>query len=168
MPATYEPIASQTLGSAASSVEFTSISGTFTDLILVCQFTPSTTMEARLRFNSDTGTNYSRTILSGHNPGSTGSARFSNATSIGGSWQVGPGSSDISQAFFQIMSYANTNVNKTVLARFNNWQGSSWEVMPTVGLWRNTAAITTVTVLASSGNFNSGSTFSLYGIKAAA
>ena len=36
MPATYEPIASTTLGSDAANVEFTSLSGTYTDLIVVC------------------------------------------------------------------------------------------------------------------------------------
>jgi hypothetical protein len=36
MAITYEPIATTTLGTAAASVTFSSISGAYTDLVLVC------------------------------------------------------------------------------------------------------------------------------------
>jgi hypothetical protein len=58
---TYEAIATQTLGSAAASVTFSSIPGTYTDLVIVC--TPlrvtAGAEELVFQFNSDTGSNYS-------------------------------------------------------------------------------------------------------------
>ena len=64
------------------------------------------------------------------------------------------------------MNYSNSTTYKTVISRGGN--AATW-VTTNVGLWRNTAAITSVKVFASdaSSNMNSGSTFTLYGIAAA-
>ena len=59
MPATYEPIASTTLGSAAATISFSSIPGTFTDLVVVL-FTGTTHGDnevMQLTFKSDTASN---------------------------------------------------------------------------------------------------------------
>jgi hypothetical protein len=67
------------------------------------------------------------------------------------------------------MSYANTNVNKTVLAEsgyssnLTNHDGPRRDV----GLWRNTAAITSMSISLTTGNLAVGCTFSLFGLKAA-
>jgi hypothetical protein len=64
-----------------------------------------------------------------------------------------------------IMNYSNTTTNKTVLARASSQQEG---VEATVGLWRSTAAITSITFdLVSTRTFSVGSTLTLYGIKAA-
>jgi len=169
MPATYEPIASQTLGSDTATVEFTSIPGTFTDLVLVC-FERGTDNSASgaLRFNADTGSNYSRTRLLGFSSGAI-STRDSNDTSIlAGSSALNNATSGIfSTSVHQIMSYANANVYKTVLASAADPSNTDSRVHRVVGLWRSTSAITTITYLHRSANFAAGSTFSLYGIKAA-
>lgn len=162
MPATYEPIASQTLGTAASSVTFSSIPGTYTDLRLVAVGTTSLTgRNVLIEVNGDTGTNYSNTQLAGWGS-STGSNRMSNDTKILAYWQVGTDSNP-STYLADFMSYANTNVNKTVL--FSG--GAGGEIFRLVGLWRSTAAITSVTIRPNTGNWNSGTQVSLYGIKAA-
>jgi hypothetical protein len=62
------------------------------------------------------------------------------------------------------MNYSNSTTNKTVVARANN-AGNQLNAL--VALWRNTAAITNVTVDAIFGSFNSGTTVSLYGIASA-
>ena len=64
------------------------------------------------------------------------------------------------------MNYANTTTYKTAITRTTKAEGST---EASVGLWPNTAAISTVTVeLSGSGNtFVAGSTFTLYGITAA-
>ena len=63
---TYDAIATQTLSSAAASVTFSSIAGTYTDLVLVTSIRKSTTgVSAYLRANNDSGTNYSTTYLYG-------------------------------------------------------------------------------------------------------
>ena len=61
--------------------------------------------------------------------------------------------------------YSNSNTYKPILSRSNK---PNYHVEQKVGLWRNTNAITSITVFStgSNPNFASGSTFTLYGIKA--
>lgn len=159
--ATYEPIATNTLSSAQSSVTFSSISG-YTDLVVEITGLQSTSsvLDFAIRYNSDSGTNYSNTDLAGD--GSTASSgRNSNHTQakivyFGSTSWVGT-------VRLNIQSYANPNVNKTAIARFDTpaaFTGAD------VTLWRSTAAITSITFLMTSGNIAAG-TFTVYGIKAA-
>ena len=82
MPATYEKIATTTLGSAAADITFSSIASSWTDIRLVFTGTSSVDYSNLFcRLNSDTGTNYSLTRLSGD--GSTAaSAQQTNQTRI--------------------------------------------------------------------------------------
>jgi hypothetical protein len=162
---TYEPIASQTLGSATASVTFSGISASWTDLVVVYNGTVSTLRSLLWRFNSDTATNYSTTELAAYSS-TVGSNRDTNDTAIRGTGlYAGMSTSVPSVAVLHVMSYANTNVFKTTLEAGGC---QSTEVNRHVGLWRSTSAITSITALLNgSGNFSSGATFSLYGIKAA-
>ncbi len=63
----------------------------------------------------------------------------------------------------QYQNYSNTTTYKTVLSRCSNPTGGTLAV---AGLWRSTAAITSITLTPTAGNWLSGSTFTLYGIKA--
>jgi len=160
MPITYEPIATNTLGSAAASVTFSTISGSYTDLVLVFAGSITSGFDAiNMQFNGDTGTTYSRTILVG-NGTTASSSRDSTASSI----QIGIMGTDQSNTIWNVMNYANITTYKTVLSRGNSASNS---VRANVGLWRNTAAITSIILTAASSTFISGSTFTLYGIKAA-
>ena len=169
MARTYEPIASTTLGSAAADITFSSIPGTYTDLVLVCAFKTSrssgTSESMYLRLNGDTGSNYSATALRGEGTAAS-SYRESSATYI--YLGEGPLTSRSGDAVFEVsvMSYANTSVYSTVLSSFA--EPASY-LGRHVGLWRNTAAVTSVAFMPSTGgvNLKSGSTFALYGIKAA-
>jgi len=62
MPATYEPIATTTLGSAAATITFSSIPATYTDLVIVFAGTATANLNPLMSFNSDSGTNYSTTV----------------------------------------------------------------------------------------------------------
>ena len=161
MPRTYEPIASTTLGSNASTVTFDNIPGTYTDLRLVATFTESN-LYCLLRYNSDTGSNYSRTYLRGDGS-SASSSRSSNQTS---GYLDSHGSTPAIN-IYDILSYANTNVFKTALNAVANVGGG--EVNRYVYLWRSTSAITAVNIVSVTGTSSllSGSTFALYGIRAA-
>lgn len=160
MDKTYEPIATQTLGSAAASVTFSSIPTTYTDLVLVLCGTSTVDDTIMMQFNSDTGNNYSWTQI-GADPGSgVFSSRASNVASV----RIGYGNTAQGNHIAQIMDYSNTTTNKTTLSRSN--KGAS-DVRAIVGLWRNTAAITSITVIQTGGSFSTGFVFSLYGIKAA-
>jgi hypothetical protein len=161
MARTYEPIASAS-PSAAANVEFTSISGSFTDLVLVYHLIHSVGNEDMwLRYNSDTGNNYSATMLYGTGS-SAGSARLSNQSRALLDYYAIPGTSEYAMGVVQIMSYSNSNVYTTALsaaARAGNG------VDRVVSLWRNTNAVTTVTLLPGAGTITG--TVALYGIKAA-
>ena len=165
MTATYEPISTQTLGSTTTTVTFSSIPQTYTDLVVVYQPKMiSATADIGMRYNSDTGTNYSLTRLSG-NGSSTFSTRGSNTSSIGDSYGFA-GTAIDSVAIIHIMNYSNTTTYKTSLHRYNRALSGLDAV---VGLWRSTSAITSVGFTAVDGTINdfaSGSTFTLYGIKA--
>lgn len=163
MANTYEAIATQTLGSTASSVTFSSISGSYTDLILVSAARGGNATTIDLQVNGDTGANYSFTYLYG--TGSVaGSGRSSGTTyALGGI--VTDATSTFCTSLAYIMNYSNTTTYKTILSRYGRTDGN---VHANVSLWRNTNAITSITVFPESGTtFAVGSTFSLYGIKAA-
>jgi hypothetical protein len=161
MPATYEPIATQTLGSASSSVSFSSIASTYTDLILTIDGTVGSNCGIQLRFNSDSGSNYSFTRMTGD--GSTASSdRSSNATFMELGYYV---TTTRNMNIVQIMNYSNTTTFKTVLNRASA-QSVNIGAQAYVEMWRQTSAINSITINAS-GNLSSGSILTLYGIKAA-
>ena len=160
---TYTPIQTQTIsGSSTTSVTFSSVPGTYKDLVVVMSVAPNAAgSNFELTFNSDTGNNYSRTSLSG-NGTSASSSRESSYSSFR-FLSTSNTANLFSLATLQIMNYANTTTYKSLINR-NNQDGGS-EVGVQVGLWRSTAAITTVTL--SHGNaLRAGSTFTLYGIGA--
>jgi hypothetical protein len=165
---TYIALATNTLSSTASSVTFSSISSSYTDLIVVCSSnnTVGATYGYFLQFNGDNGNNYSSTRLYG-----TGSAAASantpNVNYIVAGWNSTAGYSIL---IAHIFNYANTTTYKTALTRTSDPTG---RVNASAGLWRGstgsaTQAITSVTVLnESAASFTIGSTFTLYGILAA-
>jgi len=164
MASTYEKIATTTLGSAAASTTFSSISGSYTDLVVVSNIIGAGTGYPSYRFNSDTGTNYSFTQVYG-NGTTVGSDRAPNYASIIIPFPDRYTTSAGYMGIANIQNYSNTTTYKTLLGRSGN-AGSG--TTATVGLWRNTAAITSITITAVDANFASGSTFTIYGILKAA
>ena len=114
---------------------------------------------AYLYFNSDTGSNYSRTELYGSAATGVGSFRASNLIPFNFDSTLGNAMNRTN-----IMNYSNTTTFKTVLYR-NDWAADS--TLAGVGLWRSTSAISTVTLTGLSATFATGSTFTLYGVKSA-
>lgn len=163
MASTYTPIATQTLGSAASSVTFSSIPGTYTDLVLVMdsQLTGGSGT-AWLQFNGDTATNYSDTFLTGNGTTASSTRNSTSANLFFGEAL----STTRTMQVVHIANYFSANTTKPIIARSN---GATSAVNIVVGLWRATpAAITSILVSQNAGNtFIAGSTFTLYGIKAA-
>lgn len=79
-----------------------------------------------------------------------------------------PTADSFSVNVINVENYSNTTTNKTVIARSNS-SSSIAGTVAVAGLWRSTSAITSITVFCTNGsNIKAGSTFSLYGIKAAA
>ena len=161
MAKTYESIATTTLGSAAASVTFSSISGGYTDLICVVSGKNSAS-SARIdvQFNSDTASNYSYTRLQGD-----GSSATSNRASSAAYIIIGTLTTEQNTVIAQINNYANTTTYKTSISR---WNASNGTVGTSVGLWRSTSAINAIKFTAGADNLAAGMTITLYGIKKAA
>lgn len=171
MTATYNCIATTTLGSNQADVTFSSISGSFTDLVLVMSFRNTKTIDnysyPRIQFNSDTGSNYSHTALYATGASVT-SSRQTDLTSLNLYEGIGdaPNSNIFGLITVNIMNYSNNTKYKTVLVRGGSPLASTI-TSTQVELWRNTSAITSIKIFDGAGfNIKSGSTFSIYGIKA--
>jgi hypothetical protein len=152
---TYTPLATVTLGTATSTVTFSSIPATYRDLILVINGTVSSSGAVRIRFNSDSGSNYPVVVMYADSSGPqsvTATASFID----GGVFA----SSESNYSINQIMDYSATDKHKTVLTR----SGRN-SVIANAGAerWANTAAITTVEV-SHSASYNTATTFNLYGV----
>jgi len=161
---TYTPIATTTLGSAASSYTFTGISSAYTDLILVATTPPSAGGSVNLTMGNgsiDTGTNYSWTYLRGNGTaasssrGSTDSRIFSGENATAGLQ---------SNLIIHFQNYSNTTTYKTCISRYNC---TDTVTQATVGLWRSTSAINQIRLAIGGDSFAAGATFTLYGIAAA-
>jgi hypothetical protein len=158
--ATYEPIATTTLGSSQGTVTFSSIPSTYTDLRLIYTGTGSTTIPFALRFNGDSGSNYSYTLLYG-----TGSSDLSARGSGQAEGYVGNVWTDQNTITVEIQNYSNTTTYKTQISRANS---AGNRVAAWVNLWRSTAAINEILITATAGGtYEPGSTFTLYGIESA-
>jgi hypothetical protein len=157
MPGTYEPIATTTLGSNVGFVTFSSIPSTYTDIVAVCNIKLSSGSTIYTQVNGDNGNNYSKTSLESES-GTLSSSRNSNINSplFGYSGSTTAWGNTI----INYQNYANTTTNKTFIGRGNYTD----YIVTSVALWRNTAAINEIKIL---GSFATGSSFTLYGIKAA-
>jgi hypothetical protein len=175
---TYVALATQTLSTTATSVTFSSIPQGYTDLILVASIRSDTVTYNNmnfpiLRFNGDSTSGlYSVTSLYSRNTGGGDTANSTRSSSqneinFGGVVTTSMSASTFSPWIAHLLNYSNTTTNKTVLNRIASASNltTSDGTSAGVGLWRNTAAITSISLTAtSSGNFVTGSTFSLYGI----
>lgn len=169
MASTYTPIATTTLGSASATLEFTGISGSYTDLILVASnIVPSTGMDITMQVNSDTGSNYSTTSLNGDGTTARSGRVSSQSKAYVSDYQVGVGGTNPSMFIVNLMNYSNATTYKTFLSRAAiQGASSTGETNANVSLWRSTSAITSLKLSTSSGTMGVGSTFTLYGVKAA-
>lgn len=162
MAATYEPIATQTVSSSTTSITFSSIPQTYTDLRVIINGTSNAGGAAALafRFNSDSGGNYSYRLLYG--TGSSAAGNYGSNTTEGyfGNVWTTPA---ISRA--DIMDYTSSSKYKTAISRTDDAANRTAEWITT---WRNTSAVTTLQITTSSSyTYEPGTTFTIYGIKAA-
>jgi hypothetical protein len=163
MPVTYEPIATTTLGTAASSITFSSISSAYTDLRLVVVSRYTDNGSTYLRYNNDSGSNYSYTWVYGTGS-ATGSYAFTSQTEF--DIDLASNFSTTTPAFWSldIFSYAGSTY-KTALQTTQNDTNGSGTVERVVRLWRSTSAINQLNIYRPSGTFTAGTTATLYGIK---
>lgn len=155
----------------ASTISFTSIAGTYDDLWLLTSLridSAVTDTIPRVRFNSDTGSNYSRTTLVGSGS-SASSGRLTSQDNLRALTTFGTSgtSSTFSNNVLYIPNYKNSSNYKAVIdnSAAENNSSTSYTLNMNAGLWRNIAAITSIVIDHPSGlNFAQYSTATLYGI----
>ncbi len=160
-------IASTTLSSASATISFTSIASSWTDLRLVLTGTTDSGASdygINMIFNSDSTTVYSATEIYGSGS-SAASSRVTAQAFISLISLYGIKSTPPSLWTVDIFSYAGSTFKTALITGSSDYNGSG-SVNNRVGLWRNTAAITSLTLSIPSGgiNFGSGTTATLYGI----
>jgi hypothetical protein len=164
---TYVALDTQTLSSAAASVTFSNISGSYTDLVLVASVADNAATNVYLQLGNgsiDTASNYSTTVLTGN--GTTAySYRESSQTQILYAFEgTPPASPSFGTYIINLNNYSNTTTYKTTLIRANSASSGTDAI---VGLWRSTSAINTIKLSCQGATvYSVGSTFSLYGIAA--
>lgn len=168
----YEPLASITVPSGGlASITFGSIPQTYAHLqiryLAQCVNSATAGENIAFRFNSDTGSNYTRHYIDGNGTSATAGAN-TGVTQVY-AW-AGQTSSTYPSAFgagiMDILDYTNTNKYTTTRALGGvDFNGSGGELQLVSGLWLNTAAITQIDIRALDGNLAQYSNFSLYGVK---
>lgn len=160
----FESISTVTVGGGgASSITFSSIPATYQHLQIRGIAKTSNLGWVQVKFNSDSGANYSQHELRGD--GSSATAAGSASTSL---MQVFlQNASQVASGVIDILDYANTSKYKTIrtLGGFDDNGASTGYITLTSGNWRNTNAITDITINHSTSSFTQYSQFALYGIK---
>ncbi len=166
----YESIATVSVGSGGSSqIEFASISSAYTHLqIRVSALTAAGGKVMVMRFNSDTGGNYTWHFLNGAGSAASSGASTGNDYARFFAQNVGTSTTNPSAAVVDILDYANTNKYKTMRSLAGCDNNGSGEVALESALWLNTAAITNIKIRLNDGsNYSQYSHFALYGIRSA-
>jgi len=170
---TYTPLATTTFASAATSYTFSSISSSYTSLILIVNNQMSGASGFKLRFNGDTASNYNQLQQTGYGSTATITPGYvSSATSIYNNLVFGDSTTTdvFTSNIIEINNYQNTNMYKMVLWRYgtNTTDTNRGEVGHIGGQWRSNTAINAIEVSAwNAVNFTIGTSMTLYGIVAA-
>lgn len=165
MTTTYIPLATTTLASATNTVTFSSISSSYTDLVLVINYQASGgAVYAQYRLNGDSGSNYRRNVISG-NGSTAGNYNSGSESYMYAANTIYAGSGQWATLISNFNNYSNTTTNKTAIHRFSE---ATIGTEATISSWNSTAAINSITINTNGNNFGIGSTFSLYGIASAA
>ena len=164
-------IETQTLGSDQASVTFSSIAATYEHLMLfwTARGTDAGNPDLNMRFNGDTGANYDREAVAGvgASPASAPSVGQTSIVSIGSLPGSGAAAGRVASGMIVVPAYRRTTFDKTGFGLLDDIRatgGGNEVVQFTGGIWLNTAAVTSLTLLASTGNLLTGSMFSLYGL----
>ena len=171
----FDLLETQVLASSAASVTFSSLSTYAADyqhlqIRAVVQTTRAASLDSlRITFNGDTGANYSFHWLQADGSSVTSSAGANQSNIFGGylpgtanSYSWAPSVTDILDPF-ETTKYTTTRT-------LDSFVDPNWKLLNfTSGNWRNTAALSSITIDQEVGpSFSIGSRFSIYGLKVSA
>ena len=159
MAITYEPIGTYTATGSENGIDF-NIPASYTDLKVVINATTANSTHIRLRFNNDTGTNYSNTSLIGDGFSAVSYVRNSTAgIELTEFNTIGTSSTVWGLWTADIFAYRNSAYKSCIV---KSTQGT--ETMQKSATWRNTSAITTVSLTLLGSTYNAGTVATVYGI----
>ena len=172
MPSTYTLISSNVLTSSATSVTFSAIPSTYTDLVIRASARDSQSggtiyQSIQVEFNADASSIYSVTILRG-NGSAAQSTRFSGLSYTIDSAGTNSDSatantfSNTEMYFPNYLSTTSKPYSEFAVAENNATLAG---ISTTADLYRNTSAITSLKLSTNGGSFLTDSSFYLYGIK---
>lgn len=170
MPSTYELVSSNVLTTAASSVTFSAIPSTYTDLVLRASARGSDSgnnAPFNIQINGDTGSNYSRIRTYGYN-GTAYSNLSASATAYVDSafFNLGTTTADTFASIeLYIPNYLSTASKQ--ISGSNAMENNATTAINDMHavLYRGTSPVTSLAFIHASGDYVAGSSFYLYGIK---
>jgi hypothetical protein len=165
MPSAFTALANISLSGTATSITFSSISGSYRDLYMVITIAGLGSGGIPLiKANNDGTANYSGTILRAN--GSTANGVNVNAYNYGTQTSLYVSNSGSNNTFFDVWmpDYATTDKHKNFMIRSN---GADSGVEMNLSKWNSTSAITSLVLWFGSGqSFGIGTTVALYGVSA--
>jgi len=174
--ASFESIATTTLSTTTSTINFTNIANTYQLLQLrfIARDASAGTADASILFrlgngSADSGSNYAYHYLEGTGAvtGASGAATQTSILLPAAITEGGVTASVFAAGIIDIHDYASTSKYKTVRSFQGNDRNGSGRIMLSSGLWQSTSAVDYVRITKTGTGFASGSTFALYGIKGA-
>jgi hypothetical protein len=164
----YDSIATTTVGAGgASSITFSSIPSTYQHLQIrvMCQINIGDA-DFAIRFNSDTGTNYSKHQIYSYGSGTPIATGTASTSSIPGGVTYTTGTSNFGVAIIDILDYKETTKYKTARVLTGSDANGSGFIFFRSGVWMNTNAVSRIDLIQTTGSsFSQYSSFALYGIK---
>jgi hypothetical protein len=164
------PIAYTTVSGSSNTISFTSIPQGYQDLYAVVYARSTyanTTDILYITLNNDSGTNYSYTRLEGDGASAT-SARETSIAYWRQDYSI-PAATATSNIFgsnaINILNYANTSTYKSALWRSASDRNGAGLVIFSAHLYRSTSAINRMDFTTTNGNFTTGSTVELFGVR---
>ena len=167
-------ISTQTVGAGgASTIDFTAIPQTFTDIYVLFSVRSSATGigpydNIGVRLNGDTSASYTTRALLGEGSGTPSSLGYSSTQVFGWSNAGDATANAFGNGSIYIANYAGSTTKSVLLDSVGETIGTNSPLDITSGLWSGTAAITSLTLRPQNGSFVQYSTASLYGITKAA
>jgi hypothetical protein len=169
--ASYDSIATGIGTGSNDTITFSSIPSTYKHLQIRWMSRSGRLIDfdtIRGKFNSDSGTNYTEFHkLTGNGStvsssvGTTSNTNFLVGTNSG----ISISTANYGTGITEILDYTNTNKYKTIRTITGIDQNGSGEMSLVSGLWMSTAAISSITIETVTGNFGTGTSFALYGIR---
>ena len=164
-------LADSTLSVAAASIDFTGIAQDWAHLHLIGYLrgsTAATATQVYMRINGDAGSNYDFQQLYGQaSTAAAGETFAADKAQVGACAAASAGANLFSPFTADIPFYAGGDNNKTISSAFSYKTGTSsgnLQVSSMGAFWRSNAAITSISLFPSAGNFTAGSRVTLYGM----